>query len=168
MPREKYEENEITCIGCPKSCLIRAEIDHHPSTTFADGLDGDALQLSGHLCAVDTEGANFSELHLSGYLCAVGYEYAHKELTAPHRNLTSLVHVVGGERTVVSVKTTTPVPKESIFTCIEEIAKTTAAAPINRGDVLIKNIAGTGADVVATADITAVIPTTLQEKICPI
>ena len=48
------------------------------------------------------------------------------------------------------MKTAAPVPKAKLFECMEIINQTTAKTPVEIGDVLIYNIGGSGADVVAT------------------
>ena len=41
-------------------------------------------------------------------------------------------------------------PKEKIFDVMEVIRKTTVKAPVRIGEVIIENVCGTGADVIAT------------------
>ena len=53
----------------------------------------------------------------------------------------------------VPVKTSEPIPKERIFDVMAEIQRQKAAAPVDCGQVLIKNILGLGADLVATRTI---------------
>jgi CxxC motif-containing protein len=74
-------------------------------------------------------------------------------MTNPTRNIASLIRVDNGN--VVSVKTAAPIPKGKIFACMQEIRAATATAPVRAGDVLLENVAGTGVDVVATANVTS-------------
>ncbi len=120
------EKRELTCIGCPLGCGITVELD-----------EGEILSVSG-------------------YTCKRGEIYARKEVTNPTRNVTSTVRVTGGERERVSCKTRGDVPKALIFSVMEEINRASVAAPVCIGDVLIGNVAGSGIDVVATANIKAV------------
>jgi CxxC motif-containing protein len=60
------------------------------------------------------------------------------------------VKVSGGDKSRVSVKTNKDIPKNKIFDIMEEINKTSAHAPISIGDVIIRNVAGTGSDIIAT------------------
>ena len=53
---------------------------------------------------------------------------------------------------MVSVRTRQDVPKSKIFAIMEEIRRTVVTAPVHIGDVVIPNIAGTGVDLIATAD----------------
>nr|WP_294371841.1 DUF1667 domain-containing protein [uncultured Clostridium sp.] len=45
--------------------------------------------------------------------------------------------------------TKTPIPKELNFKCIEEINKIVVEASVKLGDIIIKNILGTGFHIVA-------------------
>jgi len=114
------EKRELTCIGCPMGCQVTVVTDH-----------GEVLEVTGHTCPR-------------------GKTYAEKEVISPTRIVTSTVRVEGGERPLVSVKTGRDIPKGKIFACMEEINRVVAKAPIQAGDVLIQNVAGTGADIVAT------------------
>ena len=48
------------------------------------------------------------------------------------------------------MKSAAPVPKGLLFDCMKEINKVTVKAPVQIGDVVIRNILGTGVDIVAT------------------
>ena len=100
-------------------------------------------------CLVTVNGVedNFT---ISGNACPVGDEYARKEKTAPSRNIASLIRVTGGKRKVVSVKTSSDIPKGKIFDCMAEIRSATVPAPVKAGDVLLRNVAGCGVDIIAT------------------
>ena len=81
---------------------------------------------------------------------AVGDKYARNEVTNPERTVTSTVVIQGGDRPRVSVKTRENIPKDKIFDCMREIDNARVNAPVNIGDVIVGNVAGTGVDVVAT------------------
>ena len=51
------------------------------------------------------------------------------------------------------MKTGAPVPKELIGSVMSELSRVTVTAPVKVGDVVISNVLGTGADVVATREI---------------
>ena len=53
---------------------------------------------------------------------------------------------------VVAVKTERAVPKELVFKVMDEINSATAKDSLSVGDVVIENVAGTGVNVVATAN----------------
>ena len=87
---------------------------------------------------------------VDGAACGRGAVYARQECVCPTRMVTSLVRVQG-RQAPLSVKTKRPVPKELIFSCLDAIHKVLAIPPVNIGDVLLKNVAGTGIDVVETS-----------------
>jgi CxxC motif-containing protein/NADPH-dependent 2,4-dienoyl-CoA reductase/sulfur reductase-like enzyme len=119
-PKERDTATQLVCIGCPASCFMTVDM------------------------------SDKTDIKVSGNSCKIGEEYARKEMTAPTRNIASLVRVDNGD--VVSVKTASPIPKGLIFDCMREIRATTATAPVRAGEVLIKNVAGTGIDIIATAN----------------
>lgn len=93
------------------------------------------------------------ELNVTGNSCPRGAQYAKDELTNPKRMITSFVRVKNRENTVVSVKTSTSVPKAMIFEVMEAINKIGVNAPTHIGDIVIKNVLDTGADIVITKNI---------------
>lgn len=88
---------------------------------------------------------------VSGNACPKGERYGIDESTAPTRTVTSIVRVSNREDTMVSVKTSYPVPKDKIFDIMEEIRKVSVQAPVKIGDVIISDLYG--ADIIATKDI---------------
>lgn len=90
------------------------------------------------------------EITVRGQTCRRGEDYARKEILSPSRIVTSSIRVSGGEMAMVSVKTAHDIPKDKIMEIMKEIRRTSAAAPIKIGDVLIANYGGTGIDIVAT------------------
>lgn len=91
-------------------------------------------------------------INVIGNKCNRGKEYAIREITNPTRVVTSTVKVNGGERPVVAVKTQNEIPKKLIFEVMKEINKVTVNAPVNLGDIIIKNVLDTGVNVIATAN----------------
>lgn len=87
---------------------------------------------------------------VSGNFCKRGIAYAEAECTAPVRTVTSTVRCRSGR--IVAVKTSAPVPKEKVFLVMKEINSTLADDGIGIGDVIIKGVAGTDANVVATSN----------------
>lgn len=102
-------------------------------------------------CRLTAETGTGGELEISGNSCPRGIEYARQELTAPMRVLTALMRLQNMEKPV-SVKTDRPVPKALLFDCAAEIYRTHPAPPVRRGDILIRDLCGTGCNVVATRD----------------
>lgn len=100
-------------------------------------------------CQINVElDDNKKVLSVSGHTCKRGEDYANTECTAPKRTVTSTVAVEGGG--VVPVKTDSTVPKELMMDCMKIINATKVPANTKLGDVIIKDILGTGANVVAT------------------
>lgn len=93
------------------------------------------------------------DLNVTGNSCPRGAIYAKDELTNPKRMITSVVRVKNRKDTVVSVKTSTSIPKAMIFDVMNEINKVGVDAPTHIGDVVIKNVLDTGADIVITKNI---------------
>lgn len=90
---------------------------------------------------------------VSGNTCPRGAAYARTELLHPMRIVTTTVPVIGGTSCRVSVKTRQEIPKDQIMDCIRQLRKVQAQAPVEIGDILLKNVAGTGIDIVATANV---------------
>ena len=92
-------------------------------------------------------------LNVTGNFCPRGAEYAKNELTNPKRMITSFMRVKNRENCVVSVKTSVAIPKGMIFQVMEEINRVGVDAPTHIGDIAIKDVLGTGADIVITKNI---------------
>lgn len=114
---------ELICIGCPIGCQLQVELE------------------------------NSQVLSVTGNSCKIGKDYARKECTNPTRIVTSSVFVEGGEIGVVSVKTEKDIPKDKIFACIEILKGIVVTAPIKIGDVIVRDIAGTGVNMVASKNV---------------
>ena len=100
------------------------------------------------------------KIHVDGKTCEIygtrckrGIQYGKSEALDPRRMLTSSVRVNKGNWPLVSVKTSKPVPKDKIFIVLDEIKKMVVTAPVYCGQILKKNIAGTGIDLISTKTI---------------
>ena len=120
------EKRELTCIGCPMGCQITVEME-----------DGEVKSVTGNTCAI-------------------GDKYARNEVTHPERTVTSTAVIIGGDKPRVSVKTKGNIPKDKIFECMKEIDAACVKAPVHIGDVIVKDVAKTGVDVVATREVAAI------------
>lgn len=114
-------KREMVCVSCPMGCAITVELDD-----------------------------NNEVISVTGNTCPRGDKYARQECTHPERMLTSTVKVEGGRLPVVPVKSVSPIPKEMIFDAMKEVNKVTLKAPVTFGDVAVKDILGTGIDIVVT------------------
>lgn len=116
------EQRIVTCIGCPLGCQITVGLSN------------------GQVIAVE------------GNSCKRGAAYARKEVTSPTRIVTSTVRVSGGRDATVPVKTRTDIPKDKIFDCIRALQGICVQAPVEIGDVILEDAAGTGVDIIAAGN----------------
>lgn len=114
------EIRHLTCINCPMGCAIEVHLEEGQVT------------------------------HVTGNTCPRGKAYAETEVTHPVRTITSILPVTDGSLSMVSCKTSQPVPKEMIFEIMRAMENISVQAPVAIGDILIANIAGSGADLIAT------------------
>ncbi len=102
-------------------------------------------------CELDVEKADDGTVSVTGNACPRGEEYGRSELVNPTRMVTGLVRVAG-MRKPLPVKTKTAIPKGKIDAVLFALHQTTVQLPVKIGDVIIQNVAETGVDVVATAN----------------
>jgi len=114
---------EVVCILCPTGCKIGVTIEDRK--------------------VVEIENAG----------CRRGEDYSIQEIESPKRDFFTTVTVSGVKSArLVSVRSTKPVPREMLMPCALELAKMIVPAPVNMGDVIVKNILGLGVDIIATRD----------------
>jgi CxxC motif-containing protein len=89
-------------------------------------------------------------LDVRGHMCEKGVEFVMEEILHPKRNLATSVPAAGRPAAMISVRLSAAVPRDMIFPILAEIAKLRPALPVARGQVLIADVLGTGADVIAT------------------
>ena len=116
-------ERQLICIGCPLGCMLTATLEN------------------GAVTAV------------TGNTCRRGDEYARKECTAPERTVTGTVRVTGGTAPVVSVRTSSPIPKEKVMELARLMGQLQVQAPVRPGDVLAAGVLGTESDLLATCGV---------------
>lgn len=97
---------------------------------------------NGCVMQVETE-----PFRVSGNQCEKGESFAKQEIHNPKRVVTSIVKA--GNRTV-SVRTDCTIEKTKIFDVLEAIKKVHVPLPVVPGQTVAKNIAATGASLVAT------------------
>ncbi|MEA2053505.1 MAG: DUF1667 domain-containing protein [Candidatus Thermoplasmatota archaeon] len=100
-------------------------------------------------CAITAEKKG-DEIIVTGNKCNRGKDYAIRELTDPKRILTTTVFVENGIHPLLPVKSDREIPKNLIKKCIGELSKVRAKAPVKYGDVICKNVMGTGANIVSS------------------
>ncbi len=117
------EKKDLICIGCPLGCMLSVEMN-----------EGQVTKVEGNTCPR-------------------GDQYAKKECTNPTRIVTSSVMVEGGTIAMVSVKTESDIPKEKIVACMRELKGIKVSAPVHIGDVIIKGVADTNVNIIATKEV---------------
>ena len=113
-------EQVLTCINCPIGCRLTVHLSEQ-----------------GQFQSVD------------GYSCPRGAVYARQECTLPQRMLTAVIPVEG-KAVPLSVKTSRPVPKAMIRDIMSILSEVTVTLPVQPGQVIIHDVLGTGADIIAT------------------
>ena len=103
-------------------------------------------------CRITAEYDGNEVTDIQGYTCPRGKAYAVAEITDPTRMVTALVGVAG-THVPLSVKTQDPIRKPLIFDALKEIRGTVVTPPIKIGDVVIKDVSGSGVNVIATENI---------------
>lgn len=87
---------------------------------------------------------------VTGNSCPRGAVYGENELRNPLRVVTSTVVLEGATARRLPVKTDRPIPKGKMFDLMKLLDGVRATAPVRVGDVLLADVLGTGANVVAT------------------
>ena len=113
----------MICIACPRGCPLQVETAEN----------GDVLSVCGNACKR-------------------GVAYAHAELTHPVRQVTTTVRVKGGDCLLVPVRSSKPIPKSKVLETVRLLHGIKLTAPVNSGDVAVKNILGTGVDIIVTGE----------------
>jgi CxxC motif-containing protein len=113
-------EREFICIICPNSCRIKVEY----------------------------EGTNIKKI--KGDECPKGKDYVKNEITNPLRVFTGSVFVENGDFSLVSVKTSVPIPKKYLKKIGEITRQIKVEAPIEIGQIVASNLLGESIDLVAT------------------
>lgn len=113
-------KESFTCVSCPLGCMLEVSIDD-----------------AGNL------------VEITGNSCNRGLEYAQQEAVDPQRNISAVV-MASGSLEPLSVKTARPIPKAKIFEVMDEVRALHPSVPVEVGQVLIEDAAGTGVPIVAT------------------
>ncbi|WP_280772042.1 DUF1667 domain-containing protein [Salipaludibacillus daqingensis] len=116
---------ELICITCPIGCHLEVE----------------------KVINDDNETVSYI---VRGNTCKRGEKYGIEEMTAPTRMVTSTVKVDGAHLSRIPVKTSKPIPKESIFECMKVINDVKIHAPVTCGDVIIENFLGLDINIIAS------------------
>ena len=116
-------EKLIICTVCPQGCRI----------------------------TVTGEGENITSV--TGFTCPRGEAYARQEFVCPLRILTGSVLAENATEPLLPVRSAGRIPRDRIPECMCELRKIRVKAPAKVHDVVVKNILGTGVDIVACAEL---------------
>ncbi len=114
---------EFICIICPNGCRI----------------------------SVEYEGTNIK--NITGDECPKGKDYVKNEFTNPLRVFTGSVLIENGNFSLVSVKTSVPIPKKYLKKVGEITRRIKVEAPVTIGQVVASNLLNENIDLVATRKI---------------
>lgn len=116
-------EREFTCIICPNGCLIKVEYEGMNITNF------------------------------KGDECPKGKDYVKNEIINPLRVFTGSVLVENGDFSLVSVKTSVPIPKKYLKKIGEITRQLKVESPIKIGQIIASNLLGGKVGLIATRKI---------------
>jgi CxxC motif-containing protein len=114
---------KITCIECPKGCCLSAQVN-----------EGTVIEVIGNACQK-------------------GELYARNEINDPKRILTTTVLGKGLSLSLIPVRTDKPISKAKITEVIAFLNKFCLEKPVNCGDILVDDVLGLGANIIATRSI---------------
>jgi CxxC motif-containing protein len=101
-------------------------------------------------CEIDVELKDSEVVSMEGNKCKKGLEFVSQELEEPMRILTTTIPIKGAKWAMLPVRTDKPIPKRLFFRALEEMANIKLRAPVKMSKVIVRDIAGTGADILAT------------------
>ena len=101
-------------------------------------------------CEVDVELRDGSIVSMKGSKCDKVKEFVLQELKEPMRVLTTTVRIEGAKWAMLPVRTDNPIPKRLFLQAMGELASVDLRAPVHISDVIKRDSAGSGANIVAT------------------
>jgi CxxC motif-containing protein len=118
------KEREIICIMCPLACPVKATVDDQ----------GNVLDVANNMCKE-------------------GKKYAVAECKFPGRILTATVFAEGSNRAMLPVRSNKPIPKGLLMDSMRSLSQVKVKPPIKMGQIIVTNIMGTGADLIASDEL---------------
>jgi CxxC motif-containing protein len=100
-------------------------------------------------CNIFIESEKNNIISVKGYGCSRGIEYGKNEFLYPVRILTTTVKAAE-DNILIPVRSSKPIPKEMLMECMSEIKKIRVTGNVKQYDIIISNICGSDADMVAT------------------
>ncbi len=106
-------------------------------------------------CEIDVELANGDVVSMEGNKCAKSEEFVLQELREPMRTLTTTVQIIGARWPMLPVRTEQAIPRRLLFEVMAELSVVAVRAPVKMADVIVKDVGGTGVDIVASRNMEA-------------
>ncbi len=103
----------------------------------------------GCLLEVDKQGGEFI---VKGNKCKRGIEFGINEMTNPKRSICSTVKTAYKSVPRLPVRTDGEIPLSYIFVVMEEINDIKLDHPVHRGEIIIRDVLGTGVNIISTSD----------------
>ena len=103
-------------------------------------------------CALRVEEKD-GAITVTGNKCRRGVDFATAELVHPMRTICTTVRTVYREVPVLPVRVTKEIPKSRIFDVMGELDLVRVETSLGRGDILIKDVLGLGADIIVTSNV---------------
>jgi len=101
-------------------------------------------------CEIDVVHDGSKIISMEGSKCKKSEEFVSQELIEPMRILTTTVRIRGARWPVIPVRTDKSVPKRLFPRIMGQLRRIKLQAPVNILDVVVRNIVGTGANIIAT------------------
>ncbi len=100
-------------------------------------------------CVLTVEEQN-GEITVLGNGCKRGKEFGKNEFINPKRMVTTTVKVTGSHLNRLPVISTEELPLDHLFAYMHELYQVVLEAPVEKGQIIIENIGGSGVDIVAS------------------
>ncbi len=101
-------------------------------------------------CEIDVVYDGSKIISMEGNKCEKSEEFVSQELIEPMRILTTTVRIQGSKWPVIPVRTDKAVPKRLFPRIMKQLRRIKLQAPVNMLDVVVKDIVGTEANIIAT------------------
>jgi CxxC motif-containing protein len=118
--RKRKSRQELICTACPLGCAL----------------------------SVRVKGGQVREV--TGYRCRKGVAYAEQEIRSPRRTVTTTVRLQGARFDLLPVRTSGSVPRDLAPEVVRSASRVVARAPVRLGEIVLADVSGTGANLVAT------------------
>ncbi|HUW44434.1 MAG TPA: DUF1667 domain-containing protein [Dehalococcoidia bacterium] len=101
-------------------------------------------------CEIDVVHDGSRIISMEGNKCERSEEFVSQELIEPMRILTTTVRIQGSRWPVIPVRTDKSVPKRLFPRIMRQLRGINLQAPVNMLDVVVKDVVGTGANIITT------------------